>query len=270
VLHDGFGVDEAVRAQADWLAGAGYLALSVDLGFWGRPTACLLRMFHDLRAGRGRTFGQVDAARAWLAGQPGCDGRLGVIGFCATGGFALLMAAGHGFSVSSVNYGLVGKNPQDALRGACPIVGSFGGRDRFLRTAPRRLGRALEALGIDHDIKVYPDAGHGFLHQPGGEPGPVAGFLARITHAGYHEPSAQDARRRIVAFFDAHLKNVSRRWVDARTQIDLIGAASIVTGLKPAFAQIGGTARVLPGHPPSLSVMPSMGVADVRHRLGPA
>ena len=25
-LHDGFGIDEAVRAQADWLAGAGYLA----------------------------------------------------------------------------------------------------------------------------------------------------------------------------------------------------------------------------------------------------
>ena len=41
VLHDGFGIDEAVRAQADWLAGAGYLALPVDLGFWGgRPRAC--------------------------------------------------------------------------------------------------------------------------------------------------------------------------------------------------------------------------------------
>jgi dienelactone hydrolase len=36
VLHDGFGIDGAVRAQADWLAGAGYLALSADLGSWGR------------------------------------------------------------------------------------------------------------------------------------------------------------------------------------------------------------------------------------------
>ena len=76
-------------------------------------------------------------------------------------------------------------------------MASFGGRDRFLQAAPQRPGRALEALGVDHDIKVYPDAGHAFLHQPGAEPGKAAGILARITHAGYHEPSAHDARRRI-------------------------------------------------------------------------
>ncbi len=206
VLHDGFGIDEAVREQADWLADAGYLALSADLGFWGRRSACLLRMFRDLRAGQGQTFGQVDAARAWLADQPGGNGRLGVIGFCATGGFALLMAAGHGFSVSAVNYGLVRKNAADLLHGACPVVASFGARDWALRKAPQRLGQALQALGVEHDIKVYPDAGHAFLHQPADRSGPVAGVLARITHAGYHEASARDARRRIIAFFDAHLK----------------------------------------------------------------
>jgi len=182
VLQDGFGINDAVRAQADWLAGAGYLALSVDLGFWGRPSACLLRMFRDLRAGQGQTFDQVDAAREWLASEPGCDGRLGVIGFCATGGFALLMAAGHGFAVSSVNYGLVRKNAQDSLHGACPIVASFGGRDRFLRAAPQRLERALDALGIEHDITVYPDAGHAFLHEPESEPGNVADLMRAMQN----------------------------------------------------------------------------------------
>ena len=75
-----------------------------------------------------------------------------------------------------------------------------------MRSAPQRLERALRALGIDHDIKVYHGAGHAFLHQPGGEPGKVAAIVAQITHAGYDESSARDARRRIVAFFDAHLK----------------------------------------------------------------
>jgi dienelactone hydrolase len=29
----------------------------------------------------------------------------------------------------------------------------------------------------------------------------------RLANADYHEPSAADARRRIVSFFDAHLKS---------------------------------------------------------------
>ncbi len=85
-------------------------------------------------------------------------------------------------------------------------MASFGARDRFLLAAPQRLDRALAALGVDHDVKVYPDAGHAFLHQSEDEPGKAVAILAQITHAGYHQPSAQDARRRIIAFFDAHLK----------------------------------------------------------------
>jgi len=70
--------------------------------------------------------------------------------------FALLLAPGHGFSASSVNYG-VGV-PRDAytetfLAGACPIVGSYGARDRANRGTERKLDRALEALGVDHDVK---------------------------------------------------------------------------------------------------------------------
>jgi hypothetical protein len=80
-------------------------------------------------------------------------------------------------------------------------------------------GRAFRRRGRGH-----PGARQAFLHQAGGEPGKLAGFLARITHAGYHQPSAQDASRKIAAFFGAHLKTKSRRRRDAGTRIDLTGA----------------------------------------------
>jgi Dienelactone hydrolase family len=35
-----------------------------------------------------------------------------------------------------------------------------------VRKVPGILEPALTAAGVDHDIKVYPDAGHGFLKQP--------------------------------------------------------------------------------------------------------
>ena len=59
---------------------------------------------------------------------------------------------------------------------------------------PDRLEPVLTAAGIDHDIKVYPDAGNGFLndHDPAELPFGVK-VLAKVTAASYHEPSARDA-----------------------------------------------------------------------------
>jgi Dienelactone hydrolase family len=65
---------------------------------------------------------------------------------------------------------------------------------------------ALTAAGIDHDIKVYPNAGHGFLndHDPDNL-SRLDTVIAKLAAAGYHEPSARDARTRIIAFFRTHL-----------------------------------------------------------------
>jgi len=76
------------------------------------------------------------------------------------------------------------------------------------RSAAPRLEHALTALGVDHDVKVYPHAGHGFIndHDPADATSLLI-FLAKISGTRYHQASAHDARRRIAAFFGTHLKN---------------------------------------------------------------
>jgi carboxymethylenebutenolidase len=69
----------------------------------------------------------------------------------------------------------------------------------------------LQALGVDHDVKEYPDAGHPFLNDlslPSSVRTPAIFVVMGKFNgpAGLHEPSAADARQRIVSFFNRHLQ----------------------------------------------------------------
>ena len=201
VLHDIFGLTDVTRGHADWLATEGYLALAPDLFSWGGRIRCIRALMLDLSARKGAAFDDVGAVRQWLEGRRDCTGKIGVIGFCATGGFAILLATGHGFSAIAPNYGRVPNDIDAILDGACPMVASFGGRDRTLRGAAARLNGALERRQIDHDVKEYPDAGHSFLDDHGG----LIGVLGVVIGASYKEKDAADVRGRIRAFFGRHL-----------------------------------------------------------------
>jgi carboxymethylenebutenolidase len=65
----------------------------------------------------------------------------------------------------------------------------------------------LDDYHVENDIKVYPDAGHGFLNDHPPEELPTWALVAgKFVSTGYHESAAMDARRRIAEFFDVHLR----------------------------------------------------------------
>jgi len=203
VLHELLGVTADIRGYADRFAARGYIALAPDLFSFRRPRAvCVLSAFRALASRSGPAFAAIEAARAALAQRADATGRVGVIGFCMGGGFALLAAPSGGFAAASVNYGFVPKDPATVLRGACPVVGTYGGRDLMLRGAAAKLAAALAADGVEHDVKEYPDASHSLLNRHHGR---IPLLYDRVTGIGWHEPSATDALRRIDAFFDRHV-----------------------------------------------------------------
>lgn len=205
VIHEAFGLNADIAAKCERLARMGYVALAPDL-YTGRgpKPLCVMRVMRDLPNARGRAFEDLHAARAWLCTLPEVNAsRLGVIGFCMGGGFALLYAVRAPVDVAAVFYGTV-PNASDVLRGACPVVASYGGRDTVFRPHAERLQLALTRLGVEHDIKIYPDTGHSFMSQ---HRGPLAKFLSfGPMRIGYHPDAAEDAWQRGEAFFAKYLR----------------------------------------------------------------
>lgn len=192
VIHEIGGLDEHTRGVAERFAREGYAALAVDLFSTASRPMCMLRIFHGILI-RPLTNGVVGDLRASidaLGGRPEVDAsKLGVIGFCLGGSYALQLACVDGrLKSASVFYGQ-NPRPLDAVAKACPIVGSYPERDFTARLA-RRLEPALARSGVRHDIKIYAGARHSFFNE---------------TRGAYDPAAAADAWARTLAFFKANL-----------------------------------------------------------------
>jgi carboxymethylenebutenolidase len=116
--------------------------------------------------------GDLIAAAGELRARAGVD-RVGVLGFCMGGMYALKCADSGVFDRVVSFYGMIRvperfngpghREPLDAVRapGAAPVLALVGGVDAFTPSADID---ALEAAGAT--VARYPDADHGFVHDP--------------------------------------------------------------------------------------------------------
>jgi carboxymethylenebutenolidase len=192
VIHEIFGLNDNIRGIASRFAEQGYSALAVDL-FSNRSRAlCMVQLIHGMlfRPLNNSMLFDLQSAFALLQKQPGVDAnRIGAVGFCMGGGYALQLAVtAQGMKVASVFYGAAPK-PLEAFAKSCPIVGSYPEKD-FTVQGARQLDEVLEKYNVPHDIKFYENTQHSFFNQ---------------QRSPFEVEAAQDAWQRMLSFFREHL-----------------------------------------------------------------
>ena len=202
MIYEAIGMNaEMARVARNLADDGGWTVLIPDLFARGPKPICIARCLRTVAKGEGPALADLEAARRYLVTRPEVDpARVGVIGFCMGGGFALLLAMTGRYQASAPFYGMAPKQ----MPASCPVVASYGGKDQLLAKDPERLSANLDTLGVANEVKIYPEAGHSFYSKM---PGRVMEMIGPYTpiHAGYHEPSATDAHRRVLSFFAEHL-----------------------------------------------------------------
>ncbi|TMC38994.1 MAG: carboxymethylenebutenolidase, partial [Chloroflexi bacterium] len=131
VIHEAYGVNDNIRDITRRFADAGYAALAADL-FGDRNRAiCMARYMTGMLLGSVNRYGIQDlkAALTYLAKLPEVDAqRLGAIGFCMGGSFAIAWACTDSRLKAIAPFYAANPRPLDVVKRACPVVGSYPGR----------------------------------------------------------------------------------------------------------------------------------------------
>jgi carboxymethylenebutenolidase len=152
----------------------------------------MARFMTGMLAGSVNRFGISDlkAALTHLAGLPEVEPeRIGAIGFCMGGAFAIAWACTDQRLKAIAPFYGANPRPLETVKRACPIVGSYPEKD-FTSSAGRALDEALDTYGVGHEIKIYPGARHSFFND---------------TSRAYHQEAAADSWKRVLKFFGEQL-----------------------------------------------------------------
>jgi carboxymethylenebutenolidase len=207
VIHHMPGYDSSTKEIARKFAAHGYLVAMPNLYYRDAPGASPDDAAATARAKGGvpddRLVGDVAGAAEFLRGQPGCNGKIGVIGYCSGGRQSFLSACSLEFQAAVDCYGgAVVHVPEGApssmkpLIGmakdlSCPLLGLFGADDGFPTPAETaELSGVLDSLGKPHEFHTFAGAGHAFFSN---------------DRTAYRVEAANEGWEMIWEFFGQHL-----------------------------------------------------------------
>jgi carboxymethylenebutenolidase len=196
VIHEYWGLNDWVKEQAQKLADQGYMPLAIDL--YRGKVATTPDEAHELMRGvpEDRANRHLLAAYDYLASQPNVKkDRIGAIGWCMGGGYALDLAiAQPKLAVVVINYGHLATDDATLQKINAKVLGVFGGQDRGITPdSVHTFEQQMKKLGKSVEVKIYPDAGHAFQNPS--------------NKAGYRAEDSKDAWDLTLKFLNENLKS---------------------------------------------------------------
>lgn len=182
LIHEWWGLNENIRALAEDFARQGYVALAVDM-YEGESTTEQARareLSGGVQENMDRALENLRQATIFLRAQSVVnDDALASVGWCFGGGWAYQMARNDlGLDASVMYYGRFSPH-EDHSHMRTDIIGHFGEEDMSISVDDVETFQAtLQTTSGEHEIYIYPNAGHGFANEDNPAHNPEAAALA--------------------------------------------------------------------------------------------
>jgi carboxymethylenebutenolidase len=198
VIQEWWGLDDHIKDVTRRLAGEHYFAIAPDLySRQGHKVTKDPNVAGELMTGLKQSDGLDDLLSTidWLKTQQGVRAsRIGVIGFCMGGSYAIaLPCISRDIKSAAPFYGEI--PPDDELQNlGCPIFYAYGENDGWIqRRDVDRLAGALRKFNKQGEVKVYSGCSHGFFNDSRPDV--------------YSAKDAADAWQRVLRLFEQTLKS---------------------------------------------------------------
>lgn len=194
LIHEWWGLNDNMKDMANKFAEQGYVALAVDLydGQVATVAEDAQKLAGSVRENMDPAFKNLGAAVEYLKGLPEVDkDRIASVGWCFGGGWAYQMAKNDmGVKATVMYYGQFSEE-DDLSHMKSTIIGHFGEEDTGIKVdTVKEFQATLKTLSGNHEVYIYPNAGHGF---------------ANPDNPNYNQEAADTAWERTMAFLGKYL-----------------------------------------------------------------
>jgi carboxymethylenebutenolidase len=199
MIHEWWGLNDNIKTMADLLANEGYVVLAVDIykGEVAQDSDAARVLATAAREDTAGSVQNMKSAVQYLKDQSFvAQNSIGSLGWCFGGQQSLNLALeSDDLSATVIYYGNLVTNPEQLQSIQWPVLGIFGEEDTSIPVETvQEFENALDEVGVQNDIYIYPRVGHAFANPSGSR---------------YAPEETQDAWNKTLDFLADTLKSVS-------------------------------------------------------------